>query len=162
MPYWLPVRSRALHRRRFTTGLLQPFGQLLQVPRHRAESADLKLRFLIRRSPHQTSRYALLVDIDSTTHIVMYAHGASLTGRPTPYTIGTSSDSVTRPCPKGVTDSGRYNSRRRSRWLVSLLCGDVHQCETDFGSQHRQDSRPLLSCQYFSSFTLSRRSSSLL
>src|SRR5215813_12308333 len=61
MPYWLPVRSRALHRRRFTTGLLQPFGQLLQIPRHRAESTDLEFWFLIRRSPHQTSRYALLV-----------------------------------------------------------------------------------------------------
>src|SRR5262249_51345895 len=78
IPYWLPVRSRALHRRRFTTGLLQPFGQLLQIPRHRAESTDLEFWFLIRRSPHQTSRYALLVDIDSTAHIVMHTHGSLL------------------------------------------------------------------------------------
>src|SRR5881409_3228262 len=47
----------------------------------------------------------------------------------------------------------------RPRWLVSLHDGDCPPLCDRLVSQHRQDSRPLQSCQYFSSFTLSRGSS---
>src|SRR5438093_11287909 len=49
--------------------------------------------------------------------------------------------------------------QRRPRWLVSLHDGDCPPLCDRLVSQHRQDSRPLQSCQYFSSFTLSRGSS---